>query len=53
MRVTPAAVEEFFNVSAGTYIEVPRGCCAHIAVENTSGEAILVANSNLVVTREA
>ncbi len=49
--VTPAAVEEYFNVSGFVYVEVPRGCCADIAVENTSGQSILVQNANLIVTR--
>lgn len=60
MIVTPAAVGEFFNVSASAFVEVPKGCCVNIAVENTTGtvvgttaEAIDVANSNLIVTREA
>jgi len=52
-RVTPAAVGEFFNVSAQAYIDVPRGCCLNVAVENTSTIPIDVANSNLIVTREA
>ena len=49
MISTPAAV----NQSAGIYIDVPRGCCVNIAVENTSDQAISVANANIVVTREA
>lgn len=53
MISTPAAVEQFNNVSAGIYVDVPKGCCVNIAVENTSGVAIDVANANLVVTREA
>ena len=53
MISTPAAVEQFNNVSAGIYVDVPKGCCVSIAVENTSGVAIDVANANLVVTREA
>lgn len=53
MIVTPAAVEEFFNVSAQAYIDVPKGCCTSVAVENTSDQDINVANSNLVITREA
>ena len=53
MIVTPAAVENFFNVSAQAYIDVPRGCCATVAVENTSTQAIQVQNANLIVTREA
>ena len=53
MISTPAAVAQFNNVSAGIYVDVPKGCCVNIAVENTSGVAIDVANANLVVTREA
>lgn len=53
MRVTPAAVDNYFNVSAQADICVPRGCCASVAVENTSGQAINVQNANLIATREA
>ena len=53
MRSTPAAVSQYNNVSAGIYIDVPAGCCVNIAVENTSTQAIEVANANIVVTREA
>lgn len=53
MRATPAAVDNYFNVSAQADICVPRGCCASVAVENTSGQAINVQNANLIVTREA
>lgn len=53
MISTPAVVEAFNNVSAGIFIDVPRGCCSNIAVENTSTQAITVANANLVVTRVA
>lgn len=53
MRVTPAAVDNYFNVSAQVYVDVPRGCCTSVAVENTSTEAINVQNANLIVTREA
>lgn len=53
MRVTPAAVDQYFNVSSQAYVDVPRGCCVSVAVENTSGQAINVQNANLIVTREA
>ena len=53
MISTPAAVDQYNNVSSGIYIDVPAGCCANIAVKNTSTQAINVANANLVVTREA
>ncbi len=53
MISTPAAVEQFNNVSAGIYVDVPAGYCVNIAVENTSNQAIDVANANIIVTREA
>lgn len=53
MRVTPAAVDQYFNVSAQAFIDVPRGCCVSVAVENTSAQSINVQNANLIVTREA
>lgn len=53
MIVTPAAVENFFNVSAQAYVDVPRGCCVTVAVQNTSTQAIEVQNSNLIAVREA
>ena len=53
MIVTPAAVENFFNVSAQAYVDVPRGCCVTVAVQNTSAQAIEVQNSNLIAVREA
>ena len=51
MIVTPAAVENFFNVSAQAYIDVPCGCCSTLAVQNTSTQAIEVQNGNLIVVR--
>jgi len=53
MIVTPAAVENLFNVSAQANIAVPRNCCSTVSVENTSTQTIEVANSNLIVTRTA
>ena len=53
MIVTPAAVEQFFNVKASVFIDVPRGCCTSISVQNVSDEAIVVQNANLIITREA
>ena len=66
--VTPAAVatdpptqENFFNVTSTAIINVPRGCCFNVSVENTSAgatatdpaPAILVQNANMTVTRIA
>lgn len=53
--VTPADVNEYFNVTSPAIITVPKGCCFDISVENVSdsGDPIEVQNSNLVVTRIA
>lgn len=51
--VTPAAVNEFFNVFVAVYVEVPRGCCVSVAAENTSTQAINVQNSNIIIERVA
>lgn len=51
--VTPAAVENYFNVFVAAFIEVPRGCCVTVALKNTSAQAINIANSNLIVERVA
>lgn len=57
---TPAAVDEYFNVTSTAFITVPKGCCFTVAVENTSSAdgttpapAINVQNANLVITRTA
>ena len=52
-RVTPAAVENYFNVTSVANITVPAGCCLTISVENTSTTSINVQNSNLTVDRTA
>lgn len=53
MIVTPAAVDEYFNVSASLFIDVPAGCCTNISVKNTSDQAINVQNANIIVERVA
>lgn len=51
MRVTPAAVEEFFNVATQYLVRVPCNCCARVAVKNTSTIPVLVDNANLLDER--
>lgn len=59
--VTPAAEDEYFNVTSTAIVTVSKGCCFNIAVENVSfGEtaadpatAINVQNANLTVARIA
>ena len=60
--VTPAAADEYFNVTSTAIITVPKGCCFNVSVENTSESAtpatvpapqINVQNANLTITRIA
>ena len=53
MIVTPAAVEEFNNVSRATFVDIPSGCCAQISVRNLTEEDIEVQNANLIIERVA
>lgn len=50
---TPAAVGDYGNVFVSANVDVPRGCCLTVAAENTSGQAINVANANMTVERTA
>lgn len=49
--VTPAAVENFFNIYVSVLVAVPRGCCVTVAVRNTSAQAVDFANSTLTIDR--
>lgn len=60
--VTPAAVENFWNVSVDKVITVPKECCPTFAIENVLpgidpttevGQAILVRNLNVIVDRKS
>jgi hypothetical protein len=60
--VTPAAVDEYFNVTSTAIITVPKGCCFNVSVDNisestdpatTPAPQINVQNANLVVERIA
>ena len=60
--VTPAAADDYFNVTSTAIITVPRGCCFNVSIENVSeatdptttpAPAINVQNANLVVSRIA
>ena len=57
---TPAAVDEYGNVTSTAIITVPKGCCFTIAVENVSeadgstpAQPINVQNANLTISRIA
>lgn len=49
--VTPAAVEEFFNVSSDVDAQIWLGCCETVSVINNSPVPILVRNANLIIER--
>lgn len=48
MAVTPAAVEEYFNVSRAANVQIFAGCCESFSIRNTSAIPILVENANVV-----
>lgn len=59
---TPAAVDEYGNVTSTAIITVPRGCCFSLSVEAVDGTTVAgdvavpqiqVINSNLVINRVA
>ena len=57
---TPTAVDAYGNVTSTAIIDVPKGCCLTVAVENTSeadgatpAQPINVQNANLTVSRLA
>ena len=60
--VTPAAVEQYFNVTSTAIITVPKGCCYTVALENVNAgvvgeivdeQTISVADGYLTVARIA
>lgn len=51
MIVTPAAVNQYFNVSRAINAQIWRGCCETVSVRNTSAIPILVQNANIIITR--
>ena len=60
-KSTPTAANAYNNVTSTAIIDVPKGCCFNVSVENltsiiapaTVAQAINVQNANLVVTRIA
>lgn len=53
MISTPADVEEYNNVSADIYIDVPIGCCTQLSVQNVGTIPVNVQNANFIVERVA
>lgn len=51
MEVTPAAVDEYFNVSREMSVQIWRGCCESVSVRNTSDQPIQVRNATISFSR--
>lgn len=51
MIVTPAAVEEYFNVSRAANVQIWNGCCETVSIRNTSDIPIAVQNANVLFSR--
>lgn len=51
MIVTPAAVNEYFNVSRAINVDIWRGCCETVSIRNTSNQPIQVQNANVIFNR--
>lgn len=51
MTVTPAAVEQFFNVSRATNVSIFKNCCQTLTIRNTSDQPILVQQANVIFSR--
>ena len=51
MIVTPAAVEQYFNVSRAINAQIFSNCCKTVTVRNTSAIPILVQNANIIFSR--
>lgn len=49
--VTPAAVEEYFNVGSDVDVQIWLGCCEAVSIVNNSDIPILVRNANLIIER--
>ena len=53
MTVTPLDLEDYNNVFGALFIDVPKGCCMTISVQNINTQSILVQNANLIIERVA
>ena len=51
MIVTPAAAEQYFNVSRAVNAQIWSGCCETVTIRNTSAQPILVQNANVIFSR--
>lgn len=53
MVSTPLDVDNYNNVSADIFIDVPIGCCTQLSIKNTGTIPVNVQNTNMIVERVA
>ena len=53
MVSTPLDVDNYNNVSADIFIDVPIGCCTQLSIKNTGTIPVNVQNANMIVERVA
>lgn len=51
MTVTPAAVDEYFNVSRAINVDIWANCCESLTIRNISSQPIQVQNANVIFSR--
>lgn len=51
MIVTPAAVDEYFNVSRAINVQIWPNCCETVTIRNTSDQPIQVQNANVIISK--
>lgn len=51
MIVTPAAVEQYFNIGRSISVDVFNNCCQTVTVRNTSDQPISMQNANIRFAR--
>ena len=51
MIVTPAAVEQYFNICRSKEVDIFSNCCQTVTIRNTSDQPILVQEATLRITR--
>ena len=53
MISTPAAANQYNNICASLFLDVPAGCCSQIAIQNLSTTSVDVQGANLIIERVA
>lgn len=51
MTATPAAAEQYFNVSRATNVSIWKGCCQTLSIRNVGTTPILVQAANIVFAK--